>query len=254
MSRAEVPQAEDQFLPNASDPAVELKGSVFTLPVLRLHSPDLHAIESELQERLAQALRFFHHAPVVIDVEALGESAAALDLGALVALLQRNQLVAVGLRNAGDTLGKAAIAAGLAIMKGGPTQDLPNARMSAAARPAQRPERRVANVTARVVHLPVRSGQRVYAAGGDLIVLAPVNAGAEIIADGNIHVYAPLRGRALAGVQGDPEARIFCQALEAELVAVAGNFRVFEDQVPAELRGKPAQVYLHGEQLVVAAL
>ena len=106
----------------------------------------------------------------------------------------------------------------------------------------------------KIVQQPVRSGQRMMARKGDLVVLAAVNAGAEIIAEGNIHVYAPLRGRALAGVSGDTHARIFCHQFEAELVAIAGNYRVFDNGPPRELRGKAVQVFLDGEQLIVAPL
>ena len=100
---------------------------------------------------------------------------------------------------------------------------------------------------------PVRSGQQVYAAGGDLILLGMVNAGAEVLADGNIHCYAPLRGRAIAGVKGDTEARIFTSCLEAELLSVAGCYRVVEDvkDLPPEVRSKPAQIYLSGERVII---
>ena len=100
---------------------------------------------------------------------------------------------------------------------------------------------------------PVRSGQQVYAEQRDLTVLSTVGAGAEVIADGSIHIYGALRGRALAGAQGNTEARIFCREFYAELVAVAGNYKVLED-IPAELRGKPVQVWLDNGQLKLAAL
>ena len=99
----------------------------------------------------------------------------------------------------------------------------------------------------------MRSGQIVYAQATDLIVLAPVNPGAQLLADGNIHVYAPLRGRAVAGAQGLPSARIFCQKLEAELVAIAGAY-VSAEEIPPERRGKPAQIYLDGGECRIASL
>jgi septum site-determining protein MinC len=105
-----------------------------------------------------------------------------------------------------------------------------------------------------VIDKPVRTGQRIHAEGGDLVVLAIVNAGAELIADGDIHVYAPLRGRALAGARGDTSARIFAQCMEAELVSIAGYFQVFEEGLPAALRSKPVQVFLDGERVTMAAL
>jgi len=100
---------------------------------------------------------------------------------------------------------------------------------------------------------PVRSGQQVYAENRDLTVLATVGAGAEVIADGSVHIYGALRGRALAGAQGNTQARIFCREFHAELVAVAGHYKVLDD-VPRDLVGKPAQVWLEGETLKIAAL
>ena len=105
----------------------------------------------------------------------------------------------------------------------------------------------------KIVQVPVRSGQQVYAPGGDLIVLAPVSAGAEILADGNIHVYAPLRGRALAGVRGNTEAIIFCQSLEAELISVAGEYKISEDLQEAFWK-KPAKIMLKNERLAIENL
>ena len=104
-----------------------------------------------------------------------------------------------------------------------------------------------------VVRQPVRSGQVIYAQNNDLVVLAPVNAGAQVIADGHVHIYATLRGRAVAGAQGLPGARIFCQKLEAELVAVAGAYMMAEE-IPPELRGKPAQIYLEDGECRIAPL
>jgi septum site-determining protein MinC len=104
-----------------------------------------------------------------------------------------------------------------------------------------------------LVTRPVRSGQRIYAAGGDLSVVAPVSSGAELMADGSIHVYGPLRGRALAGMNGNLEARIFCQDLQAELVSVAGHYRISEN-IPAELRGMPVQIYLDQKVLRIERL
>jgi len=105
-----------------------------------------------------------------------------------------------------------------------------------------------------IVDKPLRSGQRVYAKGADLIVLAVVSFGAEVIADGNIHVYAPLRGRALAGALGDTGARIFTTCMEPQLLSIAGIYRTTEHELPAAVLGKPAQVRLDGEKLVVEPL
>jgi septum site-determining protein MinC len=108
--------------------------------------------------------------------------------------------------------------------------------------------------TTLVIDKPLRSGQRVYAKGGDLVVLAVVSHGAEVIADGNIHIYAPLRGRALAGAMGDTGARIFATCMEPQLLSIAGIYRTTETELPASVLGKPGQVRLDGEKLVVLPL
>ncbi len=105
----------------------------------------------------------------------------------------------------------------------------------------------------KLITTPIRSGQQVYAPGGDLIVAAPVSAGAELLADGNIHVYGALRGRALAGVKGNEQARIFCQSMEAELVSISGNFKL-EETLSSEYRGKPVMIYLEDKVLKVKPL
>ena len=245
------------FLETEADVAVDLKGAVFTLPVLQIHTASIEAIEIELKERLSAALKFFQHAPVVIDLEKLKDQ--SLDFGALLKLFARHDLVSVGVRNGTAQQNTLAIGAGLAVLKGGSLQDMlaenSSARVEEKPTPVQREVESVAPVrTTKVVTQPVRSGQQIYAKGGDLIVMAAVNPGAEIVADGNIHVYAPMKGRALAGVLGDVNARIFCQSMEAELIAIAGNFRVFEDNIPSEICKKNVQAYLAGEQLVVVPL
>ncbi len=115
------------------------------------------------------------------------------------------------------------------------------------------PQHELTRMPALVIDRPVRTGQRIYAERTDLIVLAVVSAGAELIADGDIHVYAPLRGRALAGARGNDGARIFTLSMEAELVSIAGHFKVVED-VPADLKGKPAQVFLDKNKVVMQPL
>lgn len=247
--------------PVLNDTAVDLKGAVFTLPVLQIQSNSMDAVEFELTERLSAALRFFQHAPVVIDLQKVQDQ--SLDFSALLKLLARQDLVSVGVRNGTAQQNSLAISAGLAVLKGGPLQnilgeDTPQQKVKAVEeKNADSTEENVESITAsstKIITQPVRSGQQIYAKGGDLIVMAAVNPGAEIIADGNIHVYAPMKGRALAGVMGNTQARIFCQSMQAELIAIAGNFRVFEDEMPSNIRAKTVQAYLDGEQLIVAPL
>jgi septum site-determining protein MinC len=115
------------------------------------------------------------------------------------------------------------------------------------------PERAEPGIPALMQHQPVRSGQRIYARSRDLVVTSMIGAGAEAIADGCVHVYGSMRGRAVAGARGDASARVFCQAFHAELVSVAGVFRVFET-LPPELAGKPVQAWLDGDDLRFAPL
>jgi len=228
--------------------AIEFKGSVFTLPVLHLHSIDLGAVAEGLARHLARGLRFFEGAPVILDLAAV--RGQPLDLSALNEHLRTLNLVPVGVRGADPEQQARARSAGLAVLQGGVRveRDELQADSGEGRREADTPP------PAKVVEQPVRSGQQVYARGGDLVLLAPVNPGAEVIADGSIHVYAPLRGRALAGVRGDTGARIFAHSMEAELVSVAGHFRIFEEAPPESVHRRPAQIYLDGERLVVRAL
>lgn len=248
------PRTDDIFGYKGEVSAVELKGSVFTLPILRLTSSCLPAIDTALQVHLRQNARFFENAPIVIDVELL-DADDHLDLPGLNELLRRLNLVPVGLRNANDEQARMAAEAGLAVLKGG-------SNSSPAGREKPKPvepqpevsDRNPVDASALIIEHPVRSGQQIYAQGRDLIVLASVNAGAEVIADGSIHIYSSLRGRALAGVHGNAQARIFIREMEAELIAIAGCFRVFEEQVPEDIFKKSVQASLFGEKLAITPL
>ena len=281
MPRSDATDTPDLFPrePHAQEAVIELKGSVFTLSVLRIHTHELDVIEAQLVKRFSKSPQFFVNAPIVIDLEAVRDISAPIDFHRFVVRLRALHLFPVGVQNGTALHHEAAMAAGLAVLKGRAMKDLPSVAPLPKSSPAHRndnattedvPKRAEAEAASvlpptssqpaapapntKLVQQAVRSGQRVMARGGDMVVLAAVNAGAEIIAEGNIHVYAPLRGRALAGVSGDTRARIFCYQFEAELVAIAGNYRVFDDGPPKELRGKAVQVFLDGEQLIVAPL
>jgi septum site-determining protein MinC len=193
----------------------------------------------------------FLHAPVVIDVGGLEDEVRALSFAKLVAALKRCQVVPVGVANVPAELGPRAAEAGLGVLALGSSRPRREPTPTPVAEPAQDPEPTPAPTM--VLRQPVRGGQVVYAQRGDVIVLSSVNPGAQIIADGNIHVYGPLRGRALAGASGHAEARIFCQSLGAELVSVAGEY-LMADEIPDVLRGRPAQVFLKEDRCRVAPL
>lgn len=216
----------------------------------------LHAMNANLREldnvRLADALQvmlggmgeFFAGEPTVIDVSQVGQLPARVDWAGLQSLLRRYGLQPVALRGAPEALHDGARRAGLAII---------DATLAATpAMPAEAPSEAPATPVpaaprAMIVERTVRSGQQIYARGSDLVILGAVSNGAEVIADGSIHCYGPLRGRALAGASGDKAARVYAGNFGPELVAVAGIFRTFEKGIPAELAGKPAQAVLRGE-------
>ncbi len=225
-------------------PALELKAAAFSLPVLRLLNQDLASIAEQLDAKIRQAPGFFRHAPVVIDVSSLSEE-DPVAFPPLLRLLRDHNLIPVGIRGGTPAQNRAAQGVKLAVLN----ESIQTVRANAAEpKGEESPAPRF-----KIVTRPVRSGQRIYAPGGDLSVIAPVSSGAEIMADGNIHVYGPLRGRALAGMQGDLNARIFCQNLQADLVSVAGRYRVSEN-IPAELKGHAVQVFLEQESIRIERL
>jgi septum site-determining protein MinC len=254
----------------------DLKGTMAPLTVLRLRSLDLPIIERHLRIKIAQLPQLFTNAPVLIDLGALPGQGAGLPIGELTRMLRSCKLVPVAIANLADELREQALAAGLGIMHQAaarPRSDdraAPVSGAGAGALPGGDPVggNRTPTPGARspraggapaghagplVVTLPVRSGQVVYAQNNDLVVLAPVNPGAQVIADGHIHIYAPLRGRAVAGAQGLLGARIFCQRLEAELVAISGAYLTADD-IPEAWRGRPAQIHLEGGECRIAPL
>lgn len=231
----------------------ELKGGMFPLTVLYLLNDDIDELSRRLGETIRRAPGFFQGAPVVIDLKAM-QDRAYTGLASLVALLRQHGLVPVGVRHGSRDQRQAALKAGLGLVPSAsavrpqPTAKEPASSEAVAdTRPVKVP------LAPKIVTRPVRSGQQIYAQSSDLIVLAAVNAGAEILADGSIHVYGPLRGRALAGVGGQTAARIFCQSLEAEVIAIAGNYRVLEDPNPLYV-DRQVQVYLADGRLMIAPI
>jgi septum site-determining protein MinC len=233
----------------------DLKSAHLPLLALLLKSSDLDLLQRELAERYGDQPDFFDHDPLLIDLQAMA-GAAPPDLAAVSALLGQHRLRAVAVHARDEVQRAAAQAAGLPVADG---VSLPRAEPTRATReePAAPPPPAV-NPSALVIDKPLRSGQQVYARGRDLVVLAPVNPGAEVIADGHIHVYAPLRGKAIAGARGQADARIFSLAMAPELVSIAGIYRTSEVPLPGVLLGKPAQVRLQrtddGDKLVIDPL
>jgi septum site-determining protein MinC len=219
--------------------ASRVQGGIFTLMVVRIADPYDPALDRELAEQVALSPGFFADAPVVLDLRDCLGCASAEDFTMLRELLRRHRLIPVGVQNASALQLRAAKAADLSAFSGAQAGGARRAAPEPA--PAPRP---------RLVTQPVRSGTQIYIRGGDLVVVAPVSAGAELIADGHIHVYGTLRGRAIAGAAGDRDARIFAHRFEAELVSIAGRYLVSEAIAPEHVGGA-AQVALIDDRLVI---
>ncbi|MFD1626225.1 septum site-determining protein MinC [Azospirillum griseum] len=226
------------------DMPFQLRGNSFTMMVLKVNAPNSQDFFPQLNVKIRQAPNFFRNAPVVLDFEELPDT-VVFDLSAFIAQVRAHHLLPVGFQGGPRPVQEAAITAGLTPMPTGRV-----AKLETAKGPDPRAANPAATVTVEVVHRPaiivtepVRSGTQIYAEKTDLVIAASVSPGAELLADGNIHVYGALRGRALAGVSGDINARVFCHSLEAEVVSVAGIYRVSED-IGSDFFKKPVQVFL----------
>ena len=233
----------------ASAPAIDIRFGQVGLIQVRLRSTDPGAILDELTGRVASAPLFFQRTGVCLDLTVLGRDPALEEMRPVMDAVRRAGMLPVGL--VGGSAAMETLSAALELPLLAPfrpqTQSVPVVQAPAA------PERAEPGIPALMQHQPVRSGQRIYARSRDLVVTSMIGAGAEVIADGCVHVYGSLRGRAVAGARGDTSARVFCQAFHAELVSVAGVFRVFET-LPPELAGKPVQAWLDGDDLRFAPL
>lgn len=203
----------------------QLKGGLYPLTALQLLGTDLTIFEQQLSAKIEQAPKFFHHAPVVIDLQKITHKEPILDFKRLIDILLHKKLIPVGIKGGTPALQAAANLAGLPTLldnRKEPKQDT----HKITATPGIATHK---GSNTKIITEPVRSGQQIYARAGDLIILAPVSHGSELLADGHIHVYGPLRGRALAGITGDDSVHIFCQSLEAELISIAGQYKISED-------------------------
>ena len=253
--------------------AFDLKSASLALVALVLRTTRLDELEAQFEARIAPSADFFNRDPVVIDLTHVRDQVEPVDFAGLAALLRRYSMVPVAVRSGSPEQLEAALEAGLCEAPDSGA-DLPHARVAPPPEPVAAPEPEpVAPAEAAadatdpdapsedepalpvptllVVDRPLRSGQQVYAKNADLVVLALVSHGAEVIADGSIHVYAPLRGKAIAGARGNAEARIFTTCLEAQLVAIAGIYRTSEVALPERVVGKAAQIRLQDDKLVM---
>lgn len=240
----------------ANNLSFEIKSASLPLVSFVVKSAEVSVLAQDLQARLGDTPDFFDNDPVLIDLQHLDSQAGPLDLPALVQLLRSFRMNPVALRPLNPAHEAAATLAGLFLTT--EARVLPAAATQDVVREVE-VVREVIRVvaggnSAMVIDKPLRSGQHIYAKGRDLIMLAMVNPGAEIMADGHIHVYAPLRGKAIAGAKGDTTARIFASSLEAELLSIAEVYRTSDLALPPEVAGKSAQVWLANDKLLMQAL
>jgi septum site-determining protein MinC len=248
------------------EPAGELKIGQVGIANLRVRTLDVDQLAAEMRERVSRAPKLFARAAVVVDFGGLAKTPDVAIARALLEGLREAGVLPVALAYGTSDNDALAQQLGLPLLAkfraqyeraDGDAPAPPAPAAKPAARQAQAEPLPVKPVPAQgepgmMQVAPVRAGQQLYAENRDLTVLATVGAGAEVIADGSIHIYGALRGRALAGAQGNEKARIFCREFHAELVAVAGHYKVLED-IPKELRGKPVQIWLDNEELRIAA-
>lgn len=253
--------------PAALEPVAEIKFGQVGIANLKLKRLDADALEAELRQKVDSAARLFERAPVVLDLSHLPVLPAHEVVKDLLDRVRAAGMLPVGLSYGTSENDALAQALGVPVFAkfrasyeraaaepAPPPAAAPQCtREPAPERPPPAAPAASRNATGLLHDKPVRSGQQLYARGRDLVLTALVGNGAEVIADGSIHVYGALRGRALAGAQGDESARIFCREFHAELVSIAGHYRVFED-IPADLRGHPVQAWLEGDKLLLKKL
>lgn len=244
---------------HASSPAhssFEIKSAQLPLVTLLVKTSDWEVLAEELTQQFgAQGENpdFFDHDALVVDFSHLDTSAPATNLVPLLKILRSCNLVPVAIRGASAHWTASALEIGLVeasaeIHRPRPVSEPPPPPPETVVREVvQEVIREIPGPVTMVVDKPLRSGQKIYARGADLVVLAMVNPGAEVVADGNIHVYAPLRGKAMAGARGNTNARIFSLCLEPELISIAGIYRTSENPLAPEVNGKAAQVRLSND-------
>lgn len=219
--------------------AFRLKGRLYTFTVVHILHTDRALFSEQLDDTITKAPKLFEQIPVVFDLSAVHH--LEFDLHDFVQTARNRGMIPVAIQGGSPLHHSLAQCQGLPVLHASSTQDKPFVE------PPEQPQR----ATAKLVTTPVRSGQQVVAKGTDLIVTSAVSHGAELLADGCIHVYGALRGRALAGISGDKDARIFCQSLEAELVSIAGFYRLSD---AIETCPGPCQIYLINEHIHIEPL
>lgn len=232
-------------------PAFEFKSGVITVPILNIYTTDVNVLSLQLREKVKQAPEFFKNSSVLIDLQNVQDQ--DLNLSLLVDAIHNVEILPIGVCGGSEAHKELAHKIQLpsftpprASVEKPAVEKAPETSVTTKPEAVEFPSNNIENT---LISHPIRSGQRVYAKG-DLIITSHVSAGAEVIAEGNIHIYGALRGRALAGVLGDEKARIFCTDLQAELISIAGNYRISED-IDESYKKIPVQIYLNEQALII---
>ncbi len=249
----------DTETPIYTKSALEFKSTSFSVPILVIFNAELVQLEHQIEQKIAQAPEFFKNSPVLIDLQTCNRLEQTVNLVELIECLQKKKLFPVGICGGNEQQNSLALELNISTHTLRGTHSI-SKESSQKLSPVDIEEtieisaNEVASLAVEnmLISHPVRSGQRVYAKG-DLTILSHVSAGAEIMAEGNIHVYGTLRGRALAGVQGKSESRIFCSELQAELVSIDGHYKISEE-IDKGISNSPAQIYLQDQTLIIKNL
>lgn len=229
--------------------------------ILHIHTTEVPDILQALAVKRDEAPQFFLHSPLVLDCKSLGEASQELDFKKLHAGIRALSFVPVGVRHLDSAATDVATLAGWAVLRDSnakqttlkvqqENREVADEQDASNTAPAHTQSAQPVTERVKVINRPVRSGQQVYAAQGDIVVLSQTGAGSEVLADGSVHVYGSISGRVLAGVNGDRSARIFCQGLDAELISIAGVYQLL-DEIDTPLKGQPAMIHLEGDKLII---
>ena len=223
--------------------AFKLKGRLYTFTVLQVLNTDKNLFAQQFKETITKAPKLFEKTPIVLDLSSVNH--LDLDLQGLCQIARDHGTIPVAIQGGSPLLDTLAQCQGLAVLNSSASQDKPIIERTIEAPTAIEP------IKSKLITTPVRSGQQIVAKNTDLIIISSVSHGAELLSDGHIHVYGALRGRALAGISGDLDARIYCQSLEAELVSIAGFYRLSDAIEPID---GPCQIYLSDEHIIIEPL
>jgi len=259
---AETSVVDPGSLKHRSSKAIDVKGNMYTLMSVVLRVNNLKQIRYDLIERVTQAPAFFKNTPVIVDFSEI-EIDADFDFNSLFKTVRQQQLLPVAVRGISKSLHEQFQSMGVPMLELSPSagvelsasagNDNPVAVSDQKRKNKPQVERLRQSERSVVVDTPIRSGQQCAALAGDLVITSSCNPGAELVADGNIHVYGTLRGRAMCGVHGDENARIFCSSLEAQLVSVAGHYKILKE-IPDSIKNKPVQISFKDGQLFINPL